>query len=65
MIGIIERSFECVDNFKFITLYKRLVRNHLEYAGSIWSPCKKELIELIEKFKKRATKTLPNLQYLS
>ena len=64
MLGIIKRNFKYVDNFTFLTLYKSLVRSPLEYAGSIWSPYKKELIELIEKVQRRATKIMPNLKYL-
>ena len=41
-----------------------MVRSHLEYAGSIWSPYKKGLIESIKKVQRRATKIMPNLKYL-
>ena len=64
MLGIIKRNFKYMDNFTFLTLYKSLVRSHLEYAGSIWSPYKKGLIESIEKVQRRATKIMPNLKYL-
>jgi len=37
-------------------LYKALVRPHVEYANSIWTPYKKGDIEDIEKVQKRATK---------
>jgi len=33
----------------FILLYKALVRPHLEYADSVWSPYRKSEIEQIEK----------------
>ena len=64
MLGIIKRNFKYMDNFTFLTLNKSLVRSHLEYAGSIWSPYKKGLIESIEKVQRRATKIMPNLKYL-
>ena len=56
MLGIINRNFKYMDNFTFLTLYKSLVRSHLEYSGSIWSPYKKGLIESIEKFKEEQLK---------
>jgi len=36
-------------------LYKALVRSHLEYANTVWSPYKQYLIEEEEKVQKRAT----------
>ena len=51
-----------MDNFTFITLYKSLLRNHLECAGNTWSPYKKGLIKLKEKVQKRVTKILPTLK---
>ena len=44
----------------FILLYKALVRPHVEYANSVWSPYKKSDIEAIEKIQKRASEP-PNL----
>ena len=38
VIGIIKRSFHCIDKIMFRTLYIRLVRSHLEYASEIWNP---------------------------
>jgi len=41
-----------MDTNTFILLSKSLVRPHLEYANSVWSPQKKGVIEDIEKSKK-------------
>ena len=49
MIGLLKRNFIHVDCNTFILLYKALVRPHVEYANSVWSPYKKCDIEQIEK----------------
>jgi len=41
MIGLLKRNFINMDCKTFILLYKALVRPHLEYANSVWSPYKK------------------------
>ena len=56
MIGVLKRNFIHVDCNTFILLYKALVRPHVEYANSVWSPYKKCDIEQIEKIQRRATK---------
>ena len=48
MLGIINRNFSNLDKVSFVLLYKSLVRSHLEYANSIWSPYKCLLIKDIE-----------------
>ena len=45
-----------MDKVAFVLLYKALVRSHLEYANSVWSPYKQYLIEKVEKVQKIATK---------
>jgi len=45
-------------------LYKAMVRPHVEYANSVWSPYKKGDIEAIEKVQKRATKLVISLKKL-
>ena len=52
MIGLLKRNFINTDCKTFILLYKALVRSHLEYANSVWSPYKKSDIEQIEKIQK-------------
>jgi len=37
-LGIIKWNFTYLDKDAFITLYKALVRSHLEYAVKVWSP---------------------------
>ena len=58
MLGIINRNFKYLDKFSFILLYKSLVRSHVEFAHSVWSPYKKGLIYDVEKVQKRATKMI-------
>ena len=46
--GLMRRSFIYMDYKTFMLLFKALVRPHLEYASSVWSPYKKKDIEAIE-----------------
>ena len=49
----------------FLPLYKALVRSHLEYGISVWSPYKMKYIEAIERVERRATKMLPGMDQLT
>ena len=62
IIGIIKRNFIHMDAKTFTLLYKTLVRPHVEYANTVWSPYKKGDITEIEKVQKRATKLVINLK---
>ena len=64
-MGLIRRSFTYLDESTFLQLYKSLVRPHLEYANSVWSPYKKKHITAIENVQRRATKLLPGMKDLS
>jgi len=66
ILGLIKRCFKNLDMISFLLLYKALVRSHLEYAQTVWSPHKVKLIEALEGVQRRATKILPgfgNLTY--
>ena len=62
ILGIIKRNFTNLSHEAFLSIYKALVRSHLEYAVSIWNPYKKEFIEKLEKIQMRATKLLPDIK---
>ena len=66
MLGIIRRNFNfmVMDKFTFLTLYKSLVRSHLEYANSVWCPYKISLIRDVEKIQKRATKLVKQCKFM-
>ena len=49
MLGMIRRSFKSRDEKMMLQLYKSVVRPHVEYAISSWSPHFKKDIEAIEK----------------
>jgi len=52
ILGLIKRNFIYMDKNTFTTLYKSLVRPHLEYANSVWSPCKKGMLKPSRRCKK-------------
>ena len=44
------------------TLYKSMVRPHLEYGNAIWGPFYKTDIDMVESVQKRATKLIDTLK---
>ena len=65
VIGIIKKSFHCIDKIMFRTLYVSLVRSYLEYALQIWNPHLLGDIQVVKKVQKRATKFIPDLRQLT
>ena len=66
IMGLIRRTFTCLDEETFLLLNKALIRPHLEYANALWSPYKIKDITAIENVQRRATKlvlSLKNLEY--
>ena len=65
MFGVIRRNFHYMDRKTFVPLYKALVRTHLDYASSVYSPNKMKHIDTIESVQRRATKQLPGMKDLT
>ena len=65
ILALIRKNFMFMDRDTLVQLYKAMVRPHLEYGNTIWSPRFKEDIKSLEKVQKRATKLLPGLKNLS
>ena len=63
--GLIRRSFSFLDGLLFKQLFTTLVRPHLEYCQSVWSPHLKKDINLIESVQKRATKMIDSFKHLT
>ena len=61
MLGRIKRTFTCMDQEMFMSLYKSLVRPRLEYAVQTWNPYLQKDITKLEKIQRRATKLVPAL----
>ena len=64
IVGIIKRSFSYLDESTLSQLYKTLVRPHLEYGNTIWSPLYKRHSIEIERVQRRMTKLLYHLKDL-
>ena len=64
MLGLINRNFKHMTIPTFAALYESMVRSHLDYCCTVWSPYRKGDIEALEKVQKRATKTIPALKNL-
>jgi len=59
MLGLIRRSYEYLDNQSLKSLFCALVRPHLEFANTAWSPRFEKDKQLIEGVLRRATKIIP------
>jgi len=64
MLGIIKRNLIYLPPHAFTTLYKAMVRSHLEYATTVWNPHREGLIKSIEKVQMRATKLVTTIKHL-
>ena len=64
VLASIKRTFKYINIDSFPVLYKSLVRPHLEYRNSIWSPYMVKDIRLMESVQRRATKIVPTLSLL-
>ena len=65
ILGVINRNFKHMTANTLILIYKSMVRSHIEYANSIWSPYRIMDIEKLEKVQKRATKMIPSIKNLN
>ena len=65
IIGLIKRKFKFIDKDLFLTLYKSLIRSHLDYGNLIFYPNKKKYKHVLENGERRATRLVPELRGLS
>ena len=62
MLGLLKRTIKYKRTDVMISLYKALVRPHLEYCASVWSPYYRKDRELLEKVQHRFTKMFPAIK---
>ncbi|XP_069122448.1 uncharacterized protein [Argopecten irradians] len=65
MIRLVFRTFSYMSPEMFLTLYKTLIRPHLEYATPVTSPILQKDKITIENVQRRATKRIPALKDLT
>lgn len=58
ILGLINRAISCKGKRVILSLYKALVRPHLEYCIQAWRPHLVKDIEILEKVQRRATKMI-------
>ena len=63
--GLIKRKFKYIDSELFLTLYKSLIRTHLDHGNLIFYPTTKKYKQVLENAQRRATRLVPELRGLS
>ena len=62
VLGVLNRTVKYKDTANLLCFYKPLIRPHLKFCTSVWSPyCEKDK-QLIEKIQRRFTKMIPDLK---
>ena len=61
MLKVIKKTYVTRDANTITTLYKSMVRHHLEYGNAIWGPCYMGDLKVVEGVQRRATKLIPHL----
>ena len=61
VLGIIRRTFKYQSPEVFINLYKSMVRPHLEYCSTVWSPSSVAEVKKLESVQRRATKMVKSV----
>ena len=64
VLGMVKRSFGCMDYDSFIILYSTYIRPHLEYCVQAWAPYYRKAIDCLEKVQRRATKLVKGLKHV-
>jgi len=64
-MGMIQRTIKYKEARIMVSLYKTLVRPHVEYCVSAWSPYYKKDKKLLEKVEGSFTKMITNMEGLS
>ena len=65
ILGLIRRTIMYKKKQLIVSLYKAIVRPHLEYCIQVWRPYRKKDIDKLERIQRRATKMIPELRELS
>ena len=65
MTKLIRRTFQFLDKYTFLPLYKTMLRSHLDYAMAVWHPYKIKHKIALENIQRRVTKELPGMRDLS
>ncbi|WAR18737.1 YWV1-like protein, partial [Mya arenaria] len=65
IIGLVRRKFTFMNKDLFLTLYKALIRSHLDYGNLVYYPTTKKCKQIIENVQRRATRLVPELKGLT
>ena len=64
ILGLIMRIIKHKEKQLIVSLYKAIVRLHLEYCIQTWKPCHMKDINKLERIQRRAIKMIPELRDL-
>ena len=62
VLGVLKKSYNTRDKMTICTLYKDMVRSHLEYGNAIWGLFYQKDILKVESIQRRATKLISELR---